>query len=80
MNCPRCGKGVQGRHGICNSCGENALQCTFCRNINYEQPDAYLCNECGFSRFAKFEFNLTAKVGFASERIENDDQKNVALQ
>jgi hypothetical protein len=23
--CPRCGKLVQGKHGICNQCGENAL-------------------------------------------------------
>ncbi|CDW77116.1 e3 ubiquitin-protein ligase ubr4 [Stylonychia lemnae] len=80
MNCPRCGKPVQGRHGICNSCGENALQCTYCRNINYEKPDGFLCNECGNSRFIKFEFSFTAKPGFACEKIENDDMKNIATQ
>jgi len=73
MSCPRCGKQIQGKHGICNTCGENALQCTFCRNINYEKPDGYLCNECGFSRFAKFDFFLTVKQGYSCEKIENED-------
>jgi ribosomal protein S27AE len=25
LACPRCGKGVQAKNGICPSCGENAL-------------------------------------------------------
>ena len=58
---------------MCNQCGEHAMQCTYCRNINYDKPDAYLCNECGFSRYAKFEFSIIGKVGFAAEKIENDD-------
>ena len=61
MACPRCGKVVQGKHGVCNSCGENALQCNFCRNINYEKPDGFLCNECGMSRFAKLDIGFTVK-------------------
>jgi len=80
MQCPRCGKQVQGKHGICNSCGENAMQCNYCRNINYEKPDGYLCNECGNSRFAKFDIGITLKQGFACEKIETEEAKTQALQ
>lgn len=79
LQCPRCGMKVQGRHGICNSCGENAMQCNICRNINYEKPDAFICNECGNSRFAKFDIGLVVKPGNASEKIESEDAKQQAL-
>jgi hypothetical protein len=64
---------VTGKHNVCNSCGESASQCTFCRNINYEKPDGFICNECGLSRYAKFDISFIVKPGFASERIENED-------
>ena len=35
--CMRCGRQVQEKHGVCVNCGENAYQCPFCRNINYEK-------------------------------------------
>mmetsp|Transcript_21654 Transcript_21654/g.15906 ORF Transcript_21654/g.15906 Transcript_21654/m.15906 type:complete len:152 (+) Transcript_21654:55-510(+) len=78
MNCPRCGKPVQGKNGICNNCGENALQCTYCRNINYEKLDAFICNECGLSRYCKFEIQFVCKSGFATERIESEEMKQSA--
>ena len=77
--CPRCGLHVQGKHGICKQCGENAQQCPFCRNINYEKPDGFLCTECGGSRFAKFEISVLVKQGFATEKIETEEQKSGAL-
>ena len=55
------------------------MQCTFCRNINYEKLDAFLCNECGLSRYAKFEFTFYCKAGYATEKIENEDLKTTAL-
>jgi ribosomal protein S27AE len=55
MVCPRCGRVITGRHGNCNSCGENAQQCHYCRHINYEKPDAFLCTECGMCRYSKFD-------------------------
>ena len=36
-------------------------QCRRCRNINYEHTDAFLCNECGHSRFARLEICLRAR-------------------
>ena len=38
----------------------HALQCRHCRNINYEHPDAFLCNECGHCRFARVECTVSA--------------------
>ena len=53
--CPRCSRVVTDRHGICKNCHENAYQCRQCRNINYEKLDAFLCNECGYSRYGRFD-------------------------
>jgi E3 ubiquitin-protein ligase UBR4 len=73
--CPRCTKIVDDKHGNCPSCGDNAFQCTFCRNINYEKLDAFICNECGLSRYGKFDITLAIKPGFAIESIDNEANK-----
>lgn len=39
-------------------CRENAYQCRQCRHINYEAPDAFICSECGHSRYGRFELLL----------------------
>ena len=31
-----------------------------CRNINHEVLDAFMCNECGHSRFGTFELSVSA--------------------
>jgi hypothetical protein len=36
------------------------LVCPSGRNINYENLDAFLCNECGHSRFGRFDFGIAA--------------------
>ncbi|KAJ1632104.1 hypothetical protein T492DRAFT_838679 [Pavlovales sp. CCMP2436] len=51
--CPRCSRAVSDRHGICRHCGDNAYQCRQCRNINFDQLDAFLCNEARPSREAE---------------------------
>ncbi len=48
LTCPRCSNVVTDRHGICRYCRENAFQCRQCRGINYEVPDAFMCQECGY--------------------------------
>lgn len=42
--------------------------------------DAFLCNECGLSRYVKFEFAFICKSGFATEKIDSEEMKNNALQ
>jgi E3 ubiquitin-protein ligase UBR4 len=80
INCPRCSKKVSNKHGNCNGCGDNAFQCVACRNINYEKLDGFLCNECGVSRHVKIDFQIKCRKGFATERIENEDQKSEVMK
>jgi len=42
-------------------------------DINYENLEAFLCNECGFCQYGHFEYTLTAKPNFAVDPIETDE-------
>jgi hypothetical protein len=64
MLCPRCNRPVTDRHGICRHCRENAFQCRLCRNINYENLDGFLCNECGYCKHARFDYSVACKPSF----------------
>ncbi|XP_057491487.1 auxin transport protein BIG-like isoform X2 [Actinidia eriantha] len=79
LQCPRCSRPVTDKHGICNNCHENAYQCRQCRNINYENLDSFLCNECGYSKYGRFEFNFMAKPSFTFDSMENDDDMKRGL-
>ncbi|KAG6720767.1 hypothetical protein I3842_03G077400 [Carya illinoinensis] len=79
LQCPRCSRPVTDKHGICGNCHENAYQCRQCRNINYENLDSFLCNECGYSKYGRFEFNFTAKPSFTFDNMENDDDMKRGL-
>ncbi|KAK6913403.1 LOW QUALITY PROTEIN: E3 ubiquitin ligase UBR4, C-terminal [Dillenia turbinata] len=79
LQCPRCSRPVIDRHGICSNCHENAYQCRQCRNINYENLDSFLCNECGYSKYGRFEFNFIAKPSFTFDNMENDEDMKRGL-
>ncbi|XP_021739381.1 auxin transport protein BIG-like [Chenopodium quinoa] len=79
LQCPRCSRPVTDRHGICGNCHENAYQCRQCRNINYENLDSFLCNECGYSKYGRFEFNFMAKPSFTFDNMENDEDMKRGL-
>ncbi|GAB2300127.1 hypothetical protein Dimus_038603 [Dionaea muscipula] len=79
LQCPRCSRSVTDRHGICGNCHENAYQCRQCRNINYENLDSFLCNECGYSKYGRFEFNFMAKPSYTFDNMENDDDMKRGL-
>ncbi|KAI4389290.1 hypothetical protein MLD38_001530 [Melastoma candidum] len=79
LQCPRCSRPVTDRHGICGNCHENAYQCRQCRNINYENLDSFLCNECGYSKYGRFEFNFMAKPSFTFDDMENDEDMKRGL-
>lgn len=68
------------RHGICRYCSENAFQCRHCRNINYENPDAFICGECGYSRYGKFEFSVTAAPAAEFPRVQDSEGLRLALK
>ncbi|KAL6961117.1 RING-type E3 ubiquitin transferase [Sarracenia purpurea var. burkii] len=79
FQCPRCNRPVTDKHGICGNCHENAYQCRQCRNINYENLDSFLCNECGYSKYGRFEFNFMAKPSFTFDGMENEDDMKRGL-
>eukprot|EP00850_Spirogloea_muscicola_P019673 SM000196S05365 [mRNA] locus=s196:186709:205871:+ [translate_table: standard] len=79
LQCPRCSRHVTDRHGICSHCHENAHQCRQCRNINYENPDSFLCNECGFSKYGRMEFHFQAKPSFCFDVMENEEDARTCL-
>ncbi len=50
------------------------------RSINYDEKDPFLCNACGFCKYARFDFMLYAKPCCAVDPIENEeDRKKVSL-
>ncbi|CAH0393187.1 unnamed protein product [Bemisia tabaci] len=75
LQCPRCSASVPANPGVCNNCGENVFQCHKCRAINYDEKDPFLCHACGFCKYAKFDYLLTARPCCAVDAIENDEDR-----
>ncbi len=80
LQCPRCNALVSAHPGVCNTCGENVFQCHKCRAINYDERDPFLCNSCGFCKFAKFEFTVVGRIHSTAEAIESDEDRKTTLQ
>ncbi|XP_052831626.1 E3 ubiquitin-protein ligase UBR4-like [Octopus bimaculoides] len=79
LQCPRCSASVRANPGVCGNCGENVFQCHKCRSINYDEKDPFLCNACGFCKYAKFDFTMTAKPCCAVDPIENEDDRKKSI-
>ena len=79
LQCPRCSASVPANPGVCSNCGENVFQCHKCRSINYDEKDPFLCNACGFCKYAKFEYTLTSRPTCAVDPIENEDDRKKAI-
>ena len=79
LQCPRCSASVPANPGVCSNCGENVFQCHKCRSINYDEKDPFLCNACGFCKYAKFEYTLTTRVCCAVDPIESEEDRKKAI-
>lgn len=75
LPCPRCSATVPANPGICVNCGENVFQCHKCRSINYDEKDPFLCNTCGFCKYAKFEVTLAARACSAVDPITSEEDR-----
>ena len=81
LTCPSCNQIITDRHGQCLNCEyENAYQCRQCRNINHEQLDAFLCNECGWCRYGRVDFSLLCRQSLAPDVLRNESDRSRALQ
>eukprot|EP00096_Caligus_rogercresseyi_P008738 TRINITY_DN2826_c0_g1_i1.p1 TRINITY_DN2826_c0_g1~~TRINITY_DN2826_c0_g1_i1.p1 ORF type:complete len:2495 (+),score=896.75 TRINITY_DN2826_c0_g1_i1:803-7486(+) len=79
LQCPRCSTSVPANPGVCTNCGENVFQCHKCRSINYDEKDPFLCNACGFCKYAKFEYTLNTRPCCAVDPIENEEDYKKAV-
>lgn len=79
LQCPRCTTSVSANPGVCSNCGENVFQCHKCRTINYDEKDPFLCNSCGFCKYARFDISLTGKATCAVDPIDNEDDRKKTL-
>ncbi|XP_069598111.1 E3 ubiquitin-protein ligase UBR4 isoform X6 [Ranitomeya imitator] len=79
LQCPRCSASVPANPGVCGNCGENVYQCHKCRSINYDEKDPFLCNACGFCKYARFDFMLYARPCCAVDPIENEEDRKKAV-
>ena len=55
------------------------FQCHKCRSINYDERDPFLCNSCGFCKFAKFDFTIVGKSCCAVDPIESEEDRKQTL-
>ena len=79
LTCPSCNQVITDRHGQCLNCEyENAYQCRQCRNINHDQLDAFLCNECGWCRYGRVDFSLLCRTSLAPDVLRNEADRSRA--
>ncbi|XP_074655636.1 E3 ubiquitin-protein ligase UBR4-like [Tubulanus polymorphus] len=79
LSCPRCSASVPANPGVCSNCGENVFQCHKCRAINYDEKDPFLCNACGFCKYAKFDYTLNTRPCCAVDPVESEDDRKKTI-
>ena len=65
LNCPFC------IHFT--SPGSTSLWFACCRNINHETLDAFMCNECGHSRFGNFEVSISGSPSVSYPPVHSQE-------
>uniref|UniRef100_A0A183DUK4 Protein purity of essence n=1 Tax=Gongylonema pulchrum TaxID=637853 RepID=A0A183DUK4_9BILA len=75
VHCPRCSTAVPPNPGICSNCGENVFQCIKCRAINYDEKEPFLCNSCGFCKYARLEAVIVGRSTPSVQTIEDDRER-----
>ena len=54
------------------------LKCHKCRSINYDERDPYLCTQCGYCRYAKFEWSITSRPCTTADPVDSEDERRRA--
>ena len=81
LRCPQCNSLIPDkRSGLCPKCHENAYHCKGCRHINYNHLDGFICSECGFSNFCKFDWTIQAARSFSNTHIKSDSDVDKSLE
>jgi len=77
MMCPICLKKFDNRYGTgrCLSCNESILECRKCGYLAEDKLEGLFCSHCGASRFMNYDIVLSAKIGYAVEKIESEKSR-----
>ncbi|PIO62133.1 hypothetical protein TELCIR_16324, partial [Teladorsagia circumcincta] len=70
-----CSSVVQPNPGLCEHCGENVFQCVKCRAINYDEKDPFLCQSCGFCKYARMDISLVCRPLPGVQPITTDAER-----
>lgn len=80
LHCPRCTVPVRTHSGVCESCGENAFQCAKCRAINYVEKEPFLCQSCGFCKYAQISLFVVCRALPGAQHITCDAERGQCVQ
>ncbi|CAB3410872.1 unnamed protein product [Caenorhabditis bovis] len=80
LHCPRCSLPVRSASGVCENCGENAYQCIKCRAINYVDKDPFLCQSCGFCKYARLECLVSCRQLPGTQNITCDNERAQSVE
>ncbi|CAD6199759.1 unnamed protein product [Caenorhabditis auriculariae] len=80
LHCPRCSAVVTAQSGLCDNCGENAYQCIKCRSINYDEREPYLCQSCGFCKYARIETFVACRQLPGAQHITCDSERSQCME
>ena len=50
------------------------------RAINYDERDPFMCTSCGFCKYGKFDFTLSAHPCTAVEPVNNEEERKKAFE
>ncbi|KAK6730108.1 hypothetical protein RB195_006895 [Necator americanus] len=80
LHCPRCSSVVQPNPGLCEHCGENVFQCVKCRAINYDEKDPFLCQSCGFCKYARMDISVVCRPLPGVQPITTDAERSSCVE
>ncbi|PAV85643.1 hypothetical protein WR25_08252 isoform B [Diploscapter pachys] len=75
LHCPRCSTLVTSNPGVCEHCGENVYQCMKCRAINYDEREPFLCQGCGFCKYARIDISAICRQIAGVQPITSDAER-----
>ncbi|CAI5437638.1 unnamed protein product [Caenorhabditis angaria] len=80
VQCPRCSIIVRSHSGVCENCGENAYQCIKCRAINYVEKEPFLCQTCGYCKYARIDVLVNARKLPGTQHITCDSERAQCIE
>lgn len=69
--CP-CGLPVADDYGNCPDCRQNVFQCPNCRIFRADGEIPFLCHNCGYSKYSKFQISVDTRACSLKDKISGD--------